>query len=270
MGRREIRVPTYCRVTYSGYEGEHTGTGILTNISMEGCQIVGIQSVAPGSPVWVRLSLPGEDKAIEIDVAKVQWVRGLRFGLHTLELGGDYRDRLQRFLHDNYVGCPGIMEQPEGTDLPSVNELSEDGSPAQAITQRLDTPSGLHPDLQISLGDLLAFVQWMLEAQMAMSAGDILPAPLHLRSESLKSCVRFVQELQDKMEKAETRLNSLTQILQTHDSDIDKQLIQVHSNLAVLYESLGMSQKADEIRRVRAIRESRVSDEASVEFRRLT
>ena len=259
MRRKEMRVHAYCRVTYSGYEDGHTGTGIVTNISMEGCQIVGIEPVSVGTPVWMSLSLPGDENAIEIDVAKVQWVRGLRFGVRTLELRGDYQDHLRRFLDENDDGHTGLIEQVADADVASVSEPNNAVCPAPATTQSVAPLSSPNLDLGISLSDLLVFVRWMRAAQTAMLAEGELPSPPELRNESLKSCVRFVQELGERAAKAEKLFTSLPQTLHTHDSEIDTQLLHVHRNLAALYESLGMSQKADEIRRISATRLAQVT-----------
>src|SRR5947208_270670 len=59
----------------------HTGSGIMTDLSMNGTKITGDISVAVGMVLTLQMFVPGTLESSWIEHVTVQWVNGAQFGV---------------------------------------------------------------------------------------------------------------------------------------------------------------------------------------------
>ena len=102
--RSHSRIPISCFLYYLG-DGI-VGTGKVCDISVKGWRIEGDKPVTVGMRLTLRVFLPDEPKAIDVEGARVQWVRGCAFGLENLKLTAPAAIRIKRFI-DSMSALPG-------------------------------------------------------------------------------------------------------------------------------------------------------------------
>ncbi len=113
----------------------------------------------------------------------------------------------------------------------------------------IETEDGAFSCSNITLGDVLVFVTWMNQAEEALNCGEILPPLLFLDSDAAKSCIRLFQRLNEPSRHIEEKRSALEATVTEHEVQMGQLVSQLHWNLALLYENLGQSQKAEEVRR---------------------
>lgn len=258
--RKELRFPVACPVTYSDYNLEHEG--LLTDLSMGGCRILGAEGVAEGTALWVSASLPELQKPLEVELAYVQWVRGREFGLKTLVMASEDRRRLRMFIDERYrqqarerqagrmheFRASGAVEDPSMLcSTAGTKQGANPGIGAVAQDHGLGAPQqGLVP--QIALGDLVVFMTWLEAAQRALSNGNPLPPVPTVEAGTVSQSLQFIHELYERAYKAHRQEVSLLPVLQAQESEVGSLLSDLHANLAALYEHLGHGEKAKKIR----------------------
>jgi hypothetical protein len=94
--RSHSRIPVSCFLYYLG-DGI-VGTGKVCDLSVKGWRIEGDKPVQVGMKLTLRVFLPDEPKAIDVEGATVQWVRGATFGLETLKIAAPAALRIRRFV----------------------------------------------------------------------------------------------------------------------------------------------------------------------------
>lgn len=67
---------------------------IVRNLSLNGFHVSGLYGLKRDSIVMLRLWLPGQEVAIDIDQAVVRWVDGLEFGAQIVSLSNEADLRL--------------------------------------------------------------------------------------------------------------------------------------------------------------------------------
>lgn len=102
--RSESRLPITCSVSFSGYKLELEGR--VTNLSMSGCALESEESIQPGTPLFLSVSLPDSDEPLDIELATVRWSQEGACGLKTIIMGLDSRERLQTFLEQSLAEEP--------------------------------------------------------------------------------------------------------------------------------------------------------------------
>lgn len=90
------RFPIYCPFYYHG-DG-FVGQGTVWNLSSSGWRASGDQPVLPGMNLALRLFLPDQVRAVEVECATVQWLRGQEFGLQIVTIQPDAEARLHRYI----------------------------------------------------------------------------------------------------------------------------------------------------------------------------
>lgn len=90
------RLPVQCTVYFSN--DELHGTGMLWNLSLEGCRIDGNLAVSRGMRFEVLVMLPGKPVSIIVQEAKVTWTRGHEFGLRFETLLPQEATRLEQYI----------------------------------------------------------------------------------------------------------------------------------------------------------------------------
>ncbi|GMV49871.1 MAG: hypothetical protein NBKEAIPA_00276 [Nitrospirae bacterium] len=94
--RSHARVPVSCFLYYLG-EGL-VGTGKVCDLSVKGWRIEGDKPVSVGMKLTLRVFLPDQPKAIDIEGVTVQWVQGHVFGLETVTMNAVAEARIQQFI----------------------------------------------------------------------------------------------------------------------------------------------------------------------------
>jgi hypothetical protein len=102
--RSHSRVPVSCFLYYLG-DGL-VGTGRVCDLSVKGWRIEGDKPVTVGMKLTLRVFLPDEPKAIDVEGATVQWVQGGTFGLETLKIAAPAALRIRKFI-DSMTSLPG-------------------------------------------------------------------------------------------------------------------------------------------------------------------
>ena len=90
------RFPLFYPVIFGG--APFVGEGILTNLSLKGCSVMGDREVLCGSDVRVSVLLPNQTPTLSIDLGTIKWVQGHQFGVEFLRLPLEARQRLNSTL----------------------------------------------------------------------------------------------------------------------------------------------------------------------------
>lgn len=108
---------------------------------------------------------------------------------------------------------------------------------------------GASSALKITLGDFLMFINWMNQTEKALDRGEALPTIPELDSGKMKGWVHLVQRLDDRFRRSEEKKLALEANVIAQEAQLGQLLTHLHSNIASLYENLGQSKKAEEVRR---------------------
>ncbi len=97
MKVRFPRLRVRCPITFSGdYD---FGEGTVINISDRGGRVKSHKARVPkGTHLTLQVSLPNHEAPIKVDLAVVQWSKGLEFGLVFLQMQAEESLRLRRFV----------------------------------------------------------------------------------------------------------------------------------------------------------------------------
>lgn len=102
--RSHSRIPVSCFLYYLG-EGV-VGTGKVCDLSVKGWRIEGDKPVSVGMRLTLRVFLPDEPKAIDIEGVIVQWVKDGAFGLENVGVNAVSEARIKKFV-DSMLKPPG-------------------------------------------------------------------------------------------------------------------------------------------------------------------
>jgi hypothetical protein len=94
--RSHSRIPVSCFLYYLG-EGV-VGTGKVCDLSVQGWRIEGDKPVSVGMRLTLRVFLPDEPKAIDIEGVMVQWIKDGAFGLENVEVDAVAEARIKKFV----------------------------------------------------------------------------------------------------------------------------------------------------------------------------
>lgn len=94
--RSHSRVPVSCFLYYLG-EGL-VGTGRVCDLSVKGWRIDGDKPVTVGMKLTLRVFLPDQPKAIDIEGVLVQWVHDRQFGLEIVNMNASAEARIHEFV----------------------------------------------------------------------------------------------------------------------------------------------------------------------------
>ncbi len=97
MKLRFPRLRVRCPITFSG--DYNFGEGTVINISDRGGRVKSHNTRVPkGTHLTLQVSLSNHEAPMKVDLAAVQWSRGLEFGLVFLQMQAEESLRLRRFL----------------------------------------------------------------------------------------------------------------------------------------------------------------------------
>lgn len=103
------RLKTRCAVEYS-INGLN-GTGIVYDVSLAGYRVVGNQYVAQGDELSLRIYLPPASIPVEIESARVQWVKGREFGIRAITLSHSAEAAVTSFILETAESERSIQQE---------------------------------------------------------------------------------------------------------------------------------------------------------------
>jgi len=113
----------------------------------------------------------------------------------------------------------------------------------------IEEEDGASSALQITLGDLLIFIKWMNQTEKSLDRAEALPSLPDLESGKVKGWIQLVQRLEERFRRSEEKKLALEANVIAHEAQLGRLLSHLHTNIASLYDNLGQSQKAEEVRR---------------------
>ena len=113
----------------------------------------------------------------------------------------------------------------------------------------IEEEDGASSALQITLGDLLIFIKWMNQTEKSLDRAEALPSLPDLESSKVKVWIQLVQRLEERFRRSEEKKLALEANVIAHEAQLGRLLSHLHTNIASLYDNLGQSQKAEEVRR---------------------
>ncbi len=91
--------PRFGTQFHVGFSTEHlAGEGLVLNLSKEGCLVESDTSPKEGEYLNLQISLPDQDRPMEIESAALRWVAGRAFGVEFLYMKQEAHDRLEKFI----------------------------------------------------------------------------------------------------------------------------------------------------------------------------
>lgn len=108
---------------------------------------------------------------------------------------------------------------------------------------------GASSALNITLGDFLVYINWMNQTEKALERGEALPSSPELESGKVKGWIQLLQRLEDRFRRSEEKKIALEANVIAQEAQLGQLLSHLHANIASLYENLGQSQKAEEVRK---------------------
>jgi len=108
---------------------------------------------------------------------------------------------------------------------------------------------GASSALTITLGDLLAFINWMNQTEKSLDRDEALPTIPDLHAGKVKGWIQLVQRFEKRIHQSEERQLALEASVIAQEAELGRLFSHLHANIASLYDNLGRSQKAEVIRR---------------------
>jgi hypothetical protein len=113
----------------------------------------------------------------------------------------------------------------------------------------IEEEDGASSALLITLGDFLVFIKWMNQTEKSLDRGEALPPLPELDSGKVKSWIQLIQRLEERFRRSEEKKLALEANVIAHETQLGQLLSHLHANIASLYDNLGLSKKAEEVRR---------------------
>ncbi|MGQ0810208.1 MAG: hypothetical protein ACT4OO_03170 [Nitrospiraceae bacterium] len=108
---------------------------------------------------------------------------------------------------------------------------------------------GTSSALKITLGDFLIFINWMNQTEKALERAEALPVMPELDLGKVKGWVQLVQRLEERYRRSEEKKLALEANVIAQEAQLGQLLSHLHANIASLYDNLGQSQKAQDVRK---------------------
>ena len=102
--------------------------------------------------------------------------------------------------------------------------------------------------LDITFGDVLAFSDWMSQANKTLDLTEPLPPTPNFASAKVRGWVQAIHQLEARTRQAETQKLLAEATALAREAQISQLLSRLHIHMAVIYEYLGQPQKAEEFR----------------------
>jgi hypothetical protein len=89
------------------------GEGTVNNVSVPGCSIVSNKSVEPGTYLEMKVLLPDNAPSLCVELAKIRWRKGRRFGVEFIRMPGVDQVRLGRLIkRQRAAGSSARLQHP--------------------------------------------------------------------------------------------------------------------------------------------------------------
>ena len=108
---------------------------------------------------------------------------------------------------------------------------------------------GASSAFKITLGDVFVFIKWMNQTEKSLDHAEALPPLPDLDSGKVKDWIQLVQRLEERFRWNEEKKMALEANVIAHEVQMGQILSHLHTNIAALYDNLGRSQRAEEVRR---------------------
>lgn len=74
------------------------GEGTVHNVSVPGCAIMSTRRVEPGTYLEMKVLMPDSGPSLCVELAKIRWRKGRRFGVEFIRMPGVDQVRLGRLI----------------------------------------------------------------------------------------------------------------------------------------------------------------------------
>ncbi len=101
----------------------------------------------------------------------------------------------------------------------------------------------------ITLGDVFVFNTWMNETARSLDRAEDLPPLPELDSGKVKDWIQLVHRLEERFRGNEEQKQALETNMLASEARTGQILSYLYANIASLYDNLGQSQRAEEVRR---------------------
>jgi PilZ domain len=109
--RYSERVPSEFPVIFAG--DCFVGEGTVSNVSVPGCEIVSNKTVEPGAYIEMKVLMPDRAPSLCVELAKIRWRNGRRFGVEFIRMQGVDQVRLGRLIkRHRAVKSPARLRHP--------------------------------------------------------------------------------------------------------------------------------------------------------------
>src|SRR5689334_23390369 len=89
------------------------GEGTVNNVSVPGCGILSNKSVEPGTYLEMKVLLPDNAPSLCVELARIRWRKGRRFGVEFIRMPGVDQVRLGRLIkRQRTAGNSARLQQP--------------------------------------------------------------------------------------------------------------------------------------------------------------
>ena len=106
-----------------------------------------------------------------------------------------------------------------------------------------------HNASKITLGHLLVFIDWMHRADAELEQAEALPPRPEIESEKVNAWVQLIQKVEERHRLMEEKRVALEANLMAQEAQLSQLLSQLHQNVASLYDTLGLQDKACQVRK---------------------
>jgi hypothetical protein len=98
--RYSERVLTEFPVIFAG--DSFVGEGIVHNVSVPGCEVVSNKIVEAGGYLEMKVLMPDSGPSLRVELAKIRWRKGRRFGVEFIRMPGVDQIRLGRLIKSSH------------------------------------------------------------------------------------------------------------------------------------------------------------------------
>lgn len=102
--RSSLRFHVHCPVVLTAQDLRARGT--VFNLSVWGCAVASTSRVPSGSRLVLHLVIPHQPTPLPVELARVRWTNGRKFGLEFLNMPRETRAQLRQFLLNLRTGPP--------------------------------------------------------------------------------------------------------------------------------------------------------------------
>lgn len=93
------RISTKLPVIFAG--DSYVGEGTIINVSVPGCEISSKKPVKPGTYLEMKVIFPDLEASLSVQLARIRWCNGRRFGVEFIRMPGQDQVRLGRLVKEH-------------------------------------------------------------------------------------------------------------------------------------------------------------------------